>query len=135
MWKNGFSLRRRTLLCQKCQQTLRRSLLNFKQRVVELRKENSCLLNKTENANEILVYFDMLSSYIVVDAGADVMIKTSGFENVCVTVMLAVLAAGSKLPPFVIPNHKIMPKEQLLTEIIVRCQPKVWMTIELTKDW
>lgn len=36
--------------------------------------------------------------------------------------MLAVLADGMKLPPYVILKRKTMPKEQLPTGIIVRCQ-------------
>jgi hypothetical protein len=52
-----------------------------------------------------------------------------------VTVMLVILADGSKLPPYVILNHKTMPKEQQPRGIIVRCQPKGQMTNELMKDW
>lgn len=38
------------------------------------------------------------------------------------TVMLAVLADGIKLPPYVVLKRKTMLKEQLPTGIIVRCQ-------------
>ena len=40
-------------------------------------------------------------------------IKTSGYEKMVVSVMLVVLADGTKLPPYVILNYKTAPKEQL----------------------
>jgi hypothetical protein len=49
-------------------------------------------------------------------------IKTWGYEKILVTVTLAVLADGSKLPTCVIPNHKTMAKEQLPRGITVRRQ-------------
>ena len=45
----------------------------------------------------------------------------------CVTVMLLVLADGSKFPPHVILNHKNVPKEQLHREPVVSCQCKSWV--------
>lgn len=79
------------------------------------------------------VYFGMSFSYTVNDVGAkSVVIKTLGYENKHVTVTLAVLTDGSKVPPYVILNHKTMPKAQLPREIIVRCQ--MLMTNEHMKD-
>jgi hypothetical protein len=100
-----------------------------------LRKENSYLLSQIGNANETQVYFGILSKYTVYDTGAKcVVIKTLGYEKMCVTVTLAVLADGSKLPPCVFLNRKTMPKEQLSLGIIGRCQPKDLMTSEIMKD-
>jgi len=48
---------------------------------------------------------------------------------------LAVLPDGSQLPLHVIRNCKIMPMEQLPSEVKVRCQPKGRMTNEFMKDW
>ena len=58
-----------------------------------------------------------------------------GCEKMCVTNMLVVLSHGSKLPPYVVVNHKTMPKEQLPRGIIVRCQPEGSMTTEFMKNW
>jgi len=67
----------------------------------------------------------MLSSYIVDDTGGkSVAIKTSGYEKMGVSVMLVVLADGTKLPPYVILNCKTMPKEQLPRGLTVICQPQ-----------
>jgi hypothetical protein len=82
------------------------------------------------------VYFDMPPNHAVDDTGAkSVAVKTSGHEKMRVTIMLAVLADGNKLPPYVILNRKNMTKEQLPRGIIVRCQSKGWMTSDLMKDW
>ena len=98
--------------------------------------KDNCLLSQTGNANQILVYFSMPSSYNVNDIRAkSVVIKTSGYENIHLTVMLVVLAVGSKLPLHVILNCKTMPKEKLPRGVNVRCQPKCWMTNEFMKDW
>jgi hypothetical protein len=77
----------------------------------------------------------MPSNYTVDDSGAkSVAIKSSGYEKIRVTLMLVLLADGSKLPPYMTLNRKNMPKEQLPRGIIARCQPKGSMTNELTKD-
>jgi len=41
--------------------------------------------------------------------------------------MLLLLADGSKFPPHVILNHKKVPKEQLHSVPVVRCQHKSWV--------
>jgi len=32
-------------------------------------------------------------------------------------------------------DHKTIPKVQLFRQIIVKCEPKVWMSNEVLKDW
>jgi hypothetical protein len=41
--------------------------------------------------------------------------------------MLCTLPDGKKLPPYVILKRKTMPKEMLLSGIIIRVQENVWM--------
>jgi hypothetical protein len=99
-------------------------------------KKSSYLLSQIGNVDEAAVYFDMLPNHTVDDTGAkSVAVKTSGHEKMLVAVVLVVLADGSKLPLYVILNHKNMPKEQGPRVIIVRCQPKRWMTSDLMKNW
>jgi len=50
------------------------------------------------------------------------------------TVMLTVSAGGSKLPPYMTLNCKTVFKKQLPGGT-VRCQPKDWITNQITKDW
>jgi len=93
-------------------------------------------MSQIDKTNEMPVYLDVLSSYPLDDSGAkSVVIKTSSYENIHAAVMLAVLADGNQLPLHVIQNCKTMPKEQLPSGVIVRCQPKSWMTNKCMKDW
>jgi hypothetical protein len=63
-------------------------------------EKNSFVLNQRGNADETPLYFDILSKYTVNEIGAKSMVlKTSSCEEMRATVMLAVLADGSKLPP------------------------------------
>ncbi|NWS49396.1 POGK protein, partial [Probosciger aterrimus] len=55
-------------------------------------------------------------------------------EKMCIIVMLAVVADGIKLPPYVILKQKTILKDQLPTGIIVRCQNQGWMSSDLMKD-
>jgi hypothetical protein len=86
----------------------------FQKHVIGLWKANNCLLSQIGNTDKTPVYFDMLSNYTIDETGVkSILIKTSGNERMLVTVMLMVLADGTKLPPYVILNRKTMPKEQL----------------------
>jgi hypothetical protein len=87
-------------------------LAAFQQHVTGFQKSHSYHLSRIRNADETPLYFDMLRNYTV-----DVTGTKSGHEKTCVTVMLAELADGSKLPSYTILNHKNMPKEQLPTGI------------------
>jgi hypothetical protein len=79
--------------------------------VIGLWKANNYLLSQIRNADKTPVYFDMPSNHAVDDTGAKfVLIKTLGSEKMQVTVMLMVLADGTKLPLYVILNQKTMPK-------------------------
>ena len=49
--------------------------------------------------------------------------------------MLAALANGRKLPPYVILKWKTMPKEKLTSSVIFHCHEKGWMTNDLMVDW
>ncbi|TWW53315.1 Pogo transposable element with KRAB domain [Takifugu flavidus] len=49
--------------------------------------------------------------------------------------MLACLADGTKLPPYVVLKRKTVPKEAMPAGIIVRAQEKGWMETELVVDW
>lgn len=88
------------------------------------------------NADETPVSFDETSNNIIEEIGTkSVIIKTLGNEKMCITVTLAVLADGIKLPPYVILKRKTILKDQLPTGIIVRCQNQGWMSSDLMKDW
>ena len=53
-----------------------------------------------------------------------------------VTVMLAGLGDGTKLPPYVVFKCKTLPKNMMFPHgLLVRCQEKGWMNEDLVKDW
>jgi len=106
-----------------CQQNLRRSLLVSSNMRLDFTKQKKVhCWSKYENADEKPLYFVELSNY----TGNDVREKS---------VVMKTSADSSKLPPFVILDHKTKPKEQMPRKITVSCQSKCWMAEELLQDW
>ncbi|KAJ8343157.1 hypothetical protein AAFF_G00243770 [Aldrovandia affinis] len=64
-----------------------------------------------------------------------VIVRSTGNEKSRVTLMLACLVNGTKLPPHLILKRKTVPKEAMPAGIIVRAQAKGWMETELVVDW
>lgn len=108
----------------------------FQQYVIGLYKGHDYLLSQIGNADETPVSFDKPTNNIIEEAGTkSVIIKTLGNEKMCSIAVLAVLADGMKLPPYVILKRKTMLKDQLPTGIIVRCQNQGWISTDLMKYW
>lgn len=136
MRRNGFSLRRRTSLAQRLPKDCEEKLVAYQRFIIKLRKQHNYLLSQVGNADETPVYFDMPSNTTVSDKGAkSVVCRTTGNEKLRVTVMLSVLADGTKLRPFVILRRKNLPKEKLPSGVVVVCQEKGWMTDQLMLEW
>lgn len=126
MRRCGLSLRRRTTIAQKLSSNYTEKLIEFQKHVIKMRKLHNYPLCAMGKADETPVYFDMPGATTVHPRGQKtVTIRTSGNEKLRVSVMLAALADGTKLPPFVILKRKQMPKEHLPKgTIFVRCQEK-----------
>jgi len=63
----------------------------------------------------------------------EVLLKTTGCEKLCLTVMLAATADGRKLPSLLILKGKTLPKSEAFPkDVTVRAQEKGWMTEELS---
>lgn len=136
MCHNGFCLKRRASFCQHVPSNFSSKGTALQQYVIGLHKGHDHLLSQMGNADETPVSFDEPSNNVIEEIGTkSVIIKTLGNEKMCITVMLAVLADGIKLPPYVILKRKTMQKDQLPTGIIVRCQNQGWMSTDLMKDW
>lgn len=136
MCHNGFCLKKRTLFCQHVPSNFSKKVIAFQQYVIGLHEGHDYLLSQMGNADETPVSFDEPSNNVIEEIGTkSVIIKTLGNEKMCITVMLAVLADGIKLPPYVILKRKTMLKDQLPTGIIVWCQNQGWMSTDLMKDW
>jgi hypothetical protein len=67
----------------------------------------------------------MPSIYTVDDRVLSLVIPNSGYEKMCVTVMLAVLADVRKLPPYVILHHKTCLRSNCLEESLSDVSLKV----------
>jgi len=63
------------------------------------------------------------------------MIKTSGNEQMCYTVVLACCADDTKLPPLLIFKRKTLPKDVIPHRIYVHVHSKGWMDEEGMKLW
>lgn len=137
MIRNGFSLRRRTTICQKLPADFDQKLVSFQRYIMQLRKKNQYSLGQIGNADETPIYFDMPVNYTVAKKGSkQVSIKTAGYEKQRITAMLCATADGKKLPPYLIFKRKTVPKNEVFPkDVIIRAQPKGWMTEELMKDW
>uniref|UniRef100_A0A8D0DA03 HTH CENPB-type domain-containing protein n=1 Tax=Sander lucioperca TaxID=283035 RepID=A0A8D0DA03_SANLU len=132
----GLTLRRRTSLAQRLPSDFEEKLLSFQRYVLKLRKTHSYPLDQIGNADQTPVFFDMPTSVNVAKKGdKSVIVRSTGNEKNRITVMLACLADGTKLPPYVILKRKTMPKETMPAGIIVRAQEKGWMDTDLVVDW
>lgn len=77
-------------------------------------KKNNYLLSQIGKADEMPVYFDMPSSCNVDDIWTTSVAVTLGYEKMHVTLMLAVLADCSKLPPCMILNCRTILRSNCL---------------------
>jgi hypothetical protein len=112
------------------------NLIAHQRHIINLRRKHDYLLGQMGNADEIPVFFDMSANTTVDTKGSkSVLVKTTGHENLRITVMLSVLADGRKLTPFVILRRKNLPKEKLPTGNIFNCNEKGWVMEELMVEW
>lgn len=61
--------------------------------------------------------------------------RTTGMEKHRCTAMLAVMADGQKLPPYVIFERKTLPKGNCLPGVHVQVQEEEWTSADLKVDW
>jgi len=128
----GLALRHRTIH-QKLPKDFEQKLLNYQWYITNLRKTGNFLMGQMANADEMTIYLDMLPNYTLEKKGVkEVLLKTTGCEKLCLTVMLAATADGRKLLPLLILKRKTLPKSEAFPkDVIVRAQEKGWMTEEL----
>lgn len=99
----GFSLHRRTSICQKLAEEFEVKLVSFQRYAIRLRQEKNYMLGQIGNDDETPVWFDMPSSTTIAERGAkEVKLTSTGNGDSRFTVMLACMADGTKQLPFVI---------------------------------
>lgn len=137
MIRQGFSLRRRTSVCQKLPPQFEEKLVSFQRYVMKLRTEVEYDFCQMGNADETPVYFDMVRNTTVERVGAkEVKLRCTGYEKQRITVMLGITADGHKLPPFLILKRKTIPKnEKFPNDVIIRANQNGWMTADLMTEW
>lgn len=133
--RNGLSIRRRTSISQRLPSAYDEKLLSFQRHIIRLRKDNAYLLSQIGNADQTPVYLEMpLDRTVSVKGSKSVTIRTGGNEKQRCTVMLCILADGTKLPPYIVLKRKTLPKN-LPAGVIVRSQDSGWMDSSLVEDW
>jgi hypothetical protein len=135
--RHGFSIRRKTSICQRLPDAYADKVAQFQRHIIRLREKNSYSLSQIGNADQTPVFFDMPLDVTVESKGQkSIPILTSGNEKQRCTVMLTVLADGKKLPPFIVFKRKTLPKGMNFPRgIKVRAQEKGWMDNHLVMDW
>ena len=135
MGRHHLSVRKRTTIAQRLPDDHEDKLLNFQKYVIKQRKEHNYPLSLIGNADQTPMTFDLPSDYTVDRLGSkSVSIKTTGNEKNRFTIMLACMADGTKLPPYIVFKRKT-PIKGNVPGVIIRQQAKGWMDDALVRDW
>lgn len=147
-WLQGFlnrhqlSLRTPTIATSKLYppNELREMLINFWQSVLLARQQFSVEVKYIGNMDEVPIYFEMPPRKVINKRGAKtVVVKTSGDSRKRITVVLAVMADGTKLPPMIIFKGKtpLSVKGVVLSNKVayIAFQENAWNTAQLTRTW
>jgi len=112
-------------------------LLGFQRFILDARRKHNYDLSQIGNADQTALSFDFPYDRAIDKKGArTVSIATTGHEKSRFTVMLACMADGTKLPPFVVFKRKTLPREVNFPKgVHVRAHPKGWMKESLMRDW
>lgn len=118
-------LRRTTSIRQKLPSDYEAKLLEFQRYVIDLCRLSQMPLGHIGNTDQTPIFLAMPMSRTVNETGApQVRIRTTGKEKTRLTVMLACLADGHKLPPYIIFRRKTILNEPFPSNVIVRWQEK-----------
>lgn len=104
---------------------LTKKQIAFQMYLIGLHISHSYLVSQLSSANNTSLGFDMPSGYSVEEMRAESVIKTLGSEKNCASLMLAVSVDGMKLLLRVVFKYNAVPKKQLPTKIVSRCQNEV----------
>ncbi|GMF64688.1 unnamed protein product [Phytophthora lilii] len=134
MSRFDLSLRRRTNLTVLTDEKLVARAVSYMRYLGELKPRMN--LDKTVLMDETAVYFEDARTQSVDHVGArHVVIRSTGFASMRITVILAVTASGVKLPPVLIWKGKNTPSFQKHQGLWVTYQPKAWVDSNLLKRW
>ena len=103
----------------------------------KLRHHNHYPLSFIGNMDEMPLWLDMPGETTITRAGQkSVPIHTTGHDKGRFTVILAAMADGSKLKPYVVfKGVRAVPELTTIRGVVMALSKKGWMNEELTKDW
>ena len=129
MRRNGLCMCIKTTIAQKLPHEYEIKIIEFHKYVINMRKKELCFeIGQLGIMDEVPLTFDVPSNKIVDVKGAKtVMIKTSGNEKMCYTVVLVCCADGTKLPPLLISKRKMLPKDVIPHGTYIHVHSKGWM--------
>jgi len=97
---------------QKLPREYKRKFIEFHKYVINVRKRLCFEIGQLGNMDQVPLAFDVLSNKTVDVKGAKkIMIKIHGHEKMRYTVVLGCCADGTKLPPLLIFQRKMLPKD------------------------
>uniref|UniRef100_K7FIU2 HTH CENPB-type domain-containing protein n=1 Tax=Pelodiscus sinensis TaxID=13735 RepID=K7FIU2_PELSI len=136
MNRHGLSVRCRTKIAQKLPMDSDTKLLQFQKLIIKLHKQHCYDLSLIGNTDQTPLNFD--NSYdrtLEVKGAKTFSIATTGHEKSRFTVMLACMADGTKLPPYLC-VQALMPKNVIFPNTVhVRVHPEDLIDKALMLDW
>ena len=137
MARHALSIRRKTHISQKLPDDYEDKIIAFQTHIIKRRKILNPPLSLIGNADQTPLTFDLPADSTIEKKGTStVTIRTNGAEKTRFTVMLACMADGTKLPPYIVFKRKTLPKGVTFPSgAIVRTQAKGWMDDNLMRDW
>ena len=137
--RNKLSLRKRTSLSQKLPQQLESKITAFYLQCSKAIRIGKYPLELIGNMDETPIWFDIVPQRSIAKKGSkSVVIRTSGSEKRHVTVVLAVMADGTVLPPMIIfkgKTNRTIRDLVVPTGFVVTTQEKAWMDEERMLMW
>jgi hypothetical protein len=93
-------------------------------------------LDRTILMDETAVYFeDAWNQTVDIIGSRHVVVRSTGFSSMRITAVLAVTAAGQKLPPLLIWKGNASPSFGKIGSVYVAHQPRAWVDSKLLKRW
>ena len=137
MKRNEYCLRAPTNIAQKLPSHYVDKITSFQRFIIKERTQHNYDLQCIGNMDETPVYMDMLPGKTVNKKGQkSIMIKSTGHEKSRYTVVLTVMADGTKLKPFIIfKRAKVPAKAKFPDGVVVHCNQKGWMDEAANKIW
>ena len=134
MKRHNFSLRSTTNLTTLTDDILLDRAYEYMKYLTSLRR--SLDPEVTILMDETACYFEDPRLHTVDMTGAKhVVVKSTGFASMRITVVLAVSASGHKLPPHLIWKNKTQSQIRRVGPVYVADQPKAWVNKELICEW